>query len=184
MDLHVPNGGSLVELAYEGVSSKFSCFLILSRTNTALLVTSPLCAKKNNNGTLFKLLAYTCWRHLVNGAKRETILSEKGLSSLIKHEPLQYLIHWTCSCPNSSLQSYKNLVLLRAPGDLDRATSVTVFSERNSTKSVWSESDIVLLRQLVRNVFESNFCYFLWLQHLNSTAPEKVPEFDLRDILW
>lgn len=101
-----PTGGSLVELAYEGVSSKFSCFLILPRTNKALLVTSPHCAKKNNNGTLFKLLAGTCWRHLVNGAKRETILSEKGLNSLIKHEPLQYLtfsvsgaLQWTCSCP-------------------------------------------------------------------------------------
>merc|ERR1712106_457336 len=55
-----PTGGSLVELAYEGVSSKFSCFLILPRTNKALLVTSPHCAKKNNNGTLFKLLAGTC----------------------------------------------------------------------------------------------------------------------------
>lgn len=100
-----PSGGSLVELAYEGVSSKFSCFLTLGRPVKARLVTSPHCAKKNFTGTLLKFLATTCWHHLAKGAKRETMLSEKRPNQHVKkYERLKNLIfsvsgarQWTCS---------------------------------------------------------------------------------------
>lgn len=167
-----------------------------------VLVTSPHCAKKNNTGTLLKLLAGTCWHHLVEGAKRETILSEKGLKQLDKkHERLQYLIfsvsgaiQWTCSCPCTlHFKLSDALVYLRVLGNLDGATSVIIFWERteNQTNTVrvswkWNhaESEKRAFAPIGQKSVQEQFCYFLWLQHLNSTAPEKVPEFDLRDILW
>ena len=122
-----------------------------------VLVTSPHCAKKNNTGTLLKLLAGTCWHHLVEGAKRETILSEKGLKQLDKkHERLQYLIfsvsgaiQWTCSCPlNSSLQIIRRAGVSSCPwrpwwSDL----SDHLLGENRTTKPTRSgcrESEIML----------------------------------------
>jgi len=48
-----PPGGSLVELAYEGVSSKFSCFLILSGpTRPCFSHIATLCQKEQYRHTL------------------------------------------------------------------------------------------------------------------------------------
>lgn len=121
--LTCPAGGSLVELAYEGVSSKFSCFLILGRPRKARLVTSPPCAKQNNSGTLLTLLTvlattcYTIWPK----EQRETILSEKKRPKQLvkKYERLKNLIfsvsgagQWTCSCPALFTSSFVFLAIM------------------------------------------------------------------------
>jgi len=123
---------------------------------------------------------------LAKGAKRETMLSEKRPNQHVKkYERLKNLIFSVsgvrCPAVDMLMICTPHLKLQDTPcvcGDLNKATSVKSSSgkdreSQDGVKVKAAESENVLLCKLVRKVFESNFCCFLWLQHLNSTAPEK-----------
>lgn len=157
MDLHVPPGGSLVELAYEGVSSKFSCFLILSGpTRPCFSHIATLCQKEQYRHTLKIIGRYLLTRFGRRSKKRNNTKWKRPKTAWKKAwaPTISHFLGVRCHTVDLLMPLHSSLQIIRRAGvsscpwqpwwsDL----SDHLLGENRTTKPTWSgcrESEIML----------------------------------------